>query len=359
MSRAAVHLPYLDGWRGLAIACLLLGHFFAVPGINFGTVGVHLFFVLSGLLMTRILFVQKPPLRLFYQRRIARIFPSVYVYLLVVSLLFLLGGRELSMLELLTAATFTNNYILPAGNWTMPFGHIWSLSVEEHAYVLLSLVAVATRSSARRSLLGVGLVVGTIVLLAGAYGVAGVPKVTWHHSEVAAYGIFASSLVFLWRGRHGGLSAHPLAVPLLMLIGLAAHWWSAPAPLRLLVGCGAFALALNSLERAPARLHALLSWAPLRRLGVWSFSLYLWQQPFYQLVRHEGMHPALGLALGLVVGVAAFYAIEQPARDYLNRRWAPAPAPLGDAQKTAATVAVEQPAQTQRQTQRQAQRRVG
>ena len=73
------HIPYLDGWRGLAVAFLLLGHFFPVDGINFGTVGVHLFFVLSGLLMTRILFVQKVPLALFYQRRIARIFPrSMY-----------------------------------------------------------------------------------------------------------------------------------------------------------------------------------------------------------------------------------------------------------------------------------------
>jgi hypothetical protein len=50
------YIPYLDGWRRLAICFLLLGHFFPVPGINFGTAGVNLFFVLSGFLTARILF---------------------------------------------------------------------------------------------------------------------------------------------------------------------------------------------------------------------------------------------------------------------------------------------------------------
>jgi peptidoglycan/LPS O-acetylase OafA/YrhL len=94
-----------------------------------------------------------------------------------------------------------------------------------------------------------------------------------------------------------------------------------PAAVRLLVGCGAFALALNWLAAAPAILRRALEFAPLRRLGVWSFSLYLWQQPFYQLVRHADLDPALGLALSIATGILAFHTIEQPARQYLNALW--------------------------------------
>lgn len=320
------HIPYLDGWRGLAVAFLLVGHFFPVPGLNLGSVGVRMFFVLPGLLMTRILFVQKAPLPLFYKRRVARIFPSVYVYLLVVTLVFVLSGRELSLLELLSAATFTNNYMMPDSPWIMPLGHIWSLSVEEHAYIALSLIAVVTRSSPRRSLRALALATAAIALTACLYGLffgAAELAVLRIRSEVAAFGIFVSSLLFLW-GRQGpgpGPRLHPLAIPCLMAAGVAAHWWTIPAPLRLLAGCGAFALALNSLHLAPRLLHSLLEWAPLRRLGLWSFSVYLWQQPFYMLVHREGMHPLLGLALSLAVGITAFHLIEQPARTSLNRWW--------------------------------------
>ncbi|QNA89077.1 acyltransferase [Massilia sp. Dwa41.01b] len=297
------HVPALDGWRGLAIVCLLLGHFFPVPGINLGLVGVHLFFVLSGLLMTRILFLQKAPLPLFYRRRIARIFPSVYFYLPVVTAVYLACGRPVDLFELATAASFTNNYLTNGTPWTMPFGHIWSLSVEEHAYVLLSIVAIASRATLAGGIRAVGIATAAIVLVACVYATVFAGRWTglWDNSEVAAFGIFASGLLLLLgaRGRPGPSSRvlPAMLVPGLMLLGLAAHWWSLPRVVHLLAGCGAFALAVNALDRAPSFLRSVLEWPPLRQLGTWSFSLYLWQQPFYQLVRHEGLHPAPGLGL--------------------------------------------------------------
>lgn len=322
--RGTAYLPFLDGWRGIAVGLLLLGHFFPVPGINFGTVGVHLFFVLSGFLMTRILFVQKVPLKQFYQRRIARVFPSVYVFLTTVTLIFIVSGRDVSLVELLTAATFTNNYLLPPGQWTMPFGHIWSLSVEEHAYVVLSVAAVLSRSTPGRSVRALALLTGATVLAILLYALVLDSKAVtraWGHSEVAAFGIFASGLLFLCLAQGPGARPRPWMVAALLVVGLGAHWWSVPAAVRLLVGCGAFALALNWLAATPGILRRALEFAPLRWLGACSFSLYLWQQPFYQLVRHAGLDPALGLALSLATGVLAFYTIEQPARRYLNARW--------------------------------------
>src|ERR1044071_1561851 len=70
------HLDYLDGWRGLAITFLLIGHFFRVPGMGFAVMGVALFFVLSGYLMGQLLFIKNTALDVFYRRRIARIIPA-------------------------------------------------------------------------------------------------------------------------------------------------------------------------------------------------------------------------------------------------------------------------------------------
>lgn len=318
------HIACLDGWRGAAIAALLLGHFFPVPGLNFGALGVNLFFVLSGLLMTNILFVQQQPLGTFYRRRIARIFPSVYVFLVLMTGLFLLSGRKVSLLELLSAATFTNNYVMPDGRWSMPFGHVWSLSVEEHTYVVLSLLALLTRAVGGKGLRAIGAVVCLVATIACVYAWthsgAALSRL-YLHTEVAAFGIVVSGLVFLCGFKRQRAGWDRVAVPVLLLAGAAAHWWSAPAPLRLLLGCGAFALAVNRLQYAPQAVIKVFEFAPLRQIGVWSFSLYLWQQPFYQLVRHDGMHPALGLGLSLVVGALAHYLIEKPARAWLNAHW--------------------------------------
>jgi peptidoglycan/LPS O-acetylase OafA/YrhL len=315
------HIPYLDGWRGLAIVFLLIGHFFPVPGLKFGTMGVSMFFVLSGFLMSKILFVDKVPLSIFYRRRVARILPSVVVLLVVVSLAYLLAGREISGYELWSAATFTNNYFVGTERWTMPLGHIWSLSVEEHAYILLSLLALSCRARKTSGLAELGLTAGAAVAIALVYWYAfgkNHPPGLWLHTEVAAYGIVVSGFLLLalrvWRP-----ALPALAAPLLAGLGMCAFWWRCPPPVMLIAGGGAFALSLNLLDDSPRRFRAILAFRPLRQMGVWSFSLYLWQQPFYMLHRHEGQPAPLALACSLVLGIAAFYLVEHPMRIWLNR----------------------------------------
>ncbi len=323
------HIPYLDGWRGLAIVCLLVGHFFPIKGVNLGSLGVALFFVLSGFLMSRILFIDKVPLPLFYRRRIARILPSVAVLLVVVSLVYLVAGRDLSGYELLTAATFTNNYFLTRDHWTMPIGHIWSLSVEEHAYILLSLLALSCRARKTSGLAALGTTAAIGAAIAVTYWVVfgrNHPPSLWLHTEVAAFGIVVSGFLLLAIGQRGAVLppwAARFVVPLLVMLGIGAYWWRVVPPATLLIGCGAFALALNLLDRSPGLFRRCLEFRPLRQLGVWSYSLYLWQQPFYMLVRHEGLPAPLGLLYSLAVGILAFYLIENPSRNWLNRVLAP------------------------------------
>lgn len=315
------HVPEYDGWRGLAIACLLVGHFFAPRGVNFGTVGVNLFFVLSGLLMGRILFVERQDLATFYRRRIARIVPATLVFIGSVTLGYAVLGRTIDGRELLAALTFMNNYFHGKPDApVMPFGHIWSLSVEEHSYIVLSLAALvvgAGLAGARRAVLALA----AATVAAGLYHFftyAGIRLEfdRWIHTEVAAYGIFVSAWCLIARVR----MVRGWAVPACLAAGVCLHWWSVPVPVRTFVGVGLFALAVNNIESAPAVVRAILSSRVLRQLGLWSFSVYLWQQPFHMYVAFQHKPPLLGLLGALLAGAASFYLVEQPARRWLTRR---------------------------------------
>jgi peptidoglycan/LPS O-acetylase OafA/YrhL len=144
------HLTCLDGWRGLAITAVLLGHFALesqVPGL--GVFGVDLFFVLSGRLMAEILFVRRSPLPTFFLRRFSRVYPALFVFVLATTLAAAGTSYSHGMKAVLVALTFTINYAMI---YTHPIGlldHLWSLCVEEHAYILLALVAVATTRTTR------------------------------------------------------------------------------------------------------------------------------------------------------------------------------------------------------------------
>jgi peptidoglycan/LPS O-acetylase OafA/YrhL len=311
---------YLDGWRGMAICFLLVGHFLPVPGVNFGAIGVGLFFVLSGLFMGRLLFVQEVPLGRFFRRRIARILPATFVFLSMIVALHLVFGRQVNWTETATAALFINNYI--PSNGAMPFGHIWSLSVEEHSYILLACLALVARMRLCRATVSMAIACVICILGAVGYYFLGPQDASpWLRTEVAGYGIFLSA--FLAFHLHGkALPELPwFAYPALVAAGTAIHWWTVPMPVRTVFGIGLFALAVNFLGSAPYLVKAALSCKPLRQFGVLSFSIYLWQQPFYLLVHQQGLSPLLGLALSLASGTASFYLIEKPAREYLNKRW--------------------------------------
>ena len=95
----ATRLDYLDGWRGVAITLLLLGHFFPLKGLALGTAGVDFFFALSGLLMGKLLFIQKTPIPVFYKRRISRIFPAHYFFICLIVIFYLTQNKQISWTE--------------------------------------------------------------------------------------------------------------------------------------------------------------------------------------------------------------------------------------------------------------------
>jgi peptidoglycan/LPS O-acetylase OafA/YrhL len=88
-----------------------------------------------------------------------------------------------------------------------------------------------------------------------------------------------------------------------------------------LVGVPLLALAINTLDFAAVPVTGLLSSRPMIMLGLWSYSLYLWQQPFYKFVDERGSAAMPMLAAVFGCALASYYIVEKPARAWLNRNW--------------------------------------
>lgn len=327
----SLSIPYLDGWRGLAILLVLYAHFFLSAG---GELGVALFFVLSGFLVSGLLFERETALGTFFWRRATRILPTFWLYLAVMA--WYTASCQpvpysVPLHEMLATLAFLRTY-LPVGQsiWSAqwPIGHLWSLNVEEHAYLVLGAVALLLRVTgarrlARLALLGcIAAMCVTIVWYARRTPGGGSPWML--RSECAALGLIASAWIrtvrpvapaACLRAGHGAIA--PLALGAALLCYLPqAPYLAAPGLAPLLL-----AVAVNYLDSAPALLLRFLSIRPLRWFGACSFSLYLWQQPFYKAMALDGMPRGAALALALAAGIASFYCIEKPVRRYLNEGW--------------------------------------
>ena len=321
---ARTRLAYLDGWRGLSIALVLIGHFFPVPGINLGVLGVEFFFVLSGRLMAEILFIERYPLKKFFKRRFSRIYPALLVFVIVAMIA--LSGTFIAFKwkAALTALTFTYNYAGILATRAGALDHIWSLCVEEHAYIILALISALVSSRNRV----VPLLV-TLALLAMANGAISYwifdldYETTYWRTDVHIASILLSASICLlkaegrlpavFRGTHVALAATVGAVVLFLD--------PVPTPIHYLLAVPLLALAVNALDFNTGYLTGLLSSSPMTMLGLWSYSLYLWQQPFYKFVYEQGSNPWPMLAGVFACALCSYYVVERPAREWLNRNW--------------------------------------
>lgn len=334
MSEVDPRVSYLDGWRGLAIAAVLICHFDPHPWTGWlGQFGVQLFFVLSGYLISNLLFLKRESLKDFAVRRASRILPVFLLFLLAMVIYaenFQPAHYNVTVGELLATVTFLRSYLpadlnIFARNW--PIGHLWSLNVEEHSYLYLALAALVLRNGKSKYAAPALLVLTTAAIVTCTYYYARHPPAAasdWRlRSEVAALGLIASAAlrVAVERLGAGWRDAVPPWLPLLTLaIAIACHATDAVRG-GYLIGPLCLAFTLNFLHRAPALWLRLMSCRPLRWLGACSFSMYLWQQPFYHAALNGRVAAPLALAAAVCAGALSFYCVENPARRFLNRAW--------------------------------------
>jgi peptidoglycan/LPS O-acetylase OafA/YrhL len=315
-------VDYIDGWRGLAIALVLLSHFGPKLPMDVGRFGVDVFFCLSGFLMSNILFAKRVPLIIFYKRRISRILPVFLLFVaLVYAIAWIVTGRA-RLLEFLYTLTFLRTYLPTTPDiWHtgLPIDHLWSLNAEEHSYLLLSSITLLTIARGREwtVLISIGLL-SILAAIAYVHFPLMAPPSGELGTEVVAAPLFLSAGYFLLRQHTRPFVASwmPMAALFAAAVSYTSlwPWWLHTVATPILL-----AFTVNHLSETPAAFRKLLALPAVRLLGIWSYSVYIWQQPFYFFRDH--IAPLLGLILAVAAGVCSFYLFENPIRTLLNRRW--------------------------------------
>ena len=319
---------HYDGWRGMAIALVLLSHFINIPGFYAGKFGVAAFFVLSGALMSSILFVKRIPLVTFYKRRISRIFPVFFIYVSIVYFYaYLTSSAEFN--HYFYTLSFLRSYfpVLP-DMWStdIPINHLWSLNVEEHCYLFLGMVTLIKSLREKEYLLLIFLgLAATILFGVYVHSPEKAPPLFQIRTEVISSFLLLSAGYFLIKNRIDPYIQNwmpLLAFALASMCFLANLTWYYPfmiAPILLV-------FSFHHLSKFPKYLLAVFSSTPLRMLGIWSYSIYLWQHPIYFFYIERATNPSFLHKIGLLtcalgLGIFSYYLIENPIRKFLNARW--------------------------------------
>lgn len=295
MKGTLTHRPELDGLRALSVLAVV-GLHSQVDGLRGGAVGVDVFFVLSGYLITRVLLENQPTMASFYVRRARRLVPALALMLSAYLLVMPVIRPGLPHLRDVALAFFyLSDYSYAF--WKAPhyLAHTWSLSVEEHFYLLWPLILLRWQPSVR------ALVAAYVAATLWRY-----VQTEWH----PAYFRFDTRMSGLILGCI--LARVPRvnlpAWPGLVILALIVVAFSYPPDMRLLKEARTFAelaAALLILGRPPS----WLSSSPLVWIGKLSYGVYLWHYPITLLLRENQFAPERNLAITLSASIAlAFFS---------------------------------------------------
>jgi peptidoglycan/LPS O-acetylase OafA/YrhL len=331
------HVPPLDGLRGIAVLLVMLHHFWLVPtvartDVSAGTlplladralmavavsgwVGVDLFFVLSGFLITGILLDTKGSrsyFRTFYIRRTLRIFPLYYCFVAVVLVLPVVVGigvpgvREMVHDTAAWYLTYTSNILIAWRGWEsvpLALGHLWSLAIEEQFYLVWPLVvfALSPRSLGR---ICFGIILASLGLRIIFVSMGFSPEAAYVFTLTRADTLAVGALVALsvrqpgeapsqrWWGLIGVASAAALLLVFVRDRGLSYEDRFVGT-----IGYTAIALlfaavVLNAYSCSPGTWRGrLLGAATLRWLGRRSYAVYIFHVPVIYAIVGVGVHP--------------------------------------------------------------------
>jgi peptidoglycan/LPS O-acetylase OafA/YrhL len=358
------HRPSLDGIRAVAALLVILFHA-GMPSMGHGYVGVDVFFVLSGFLITSLLVREllstgRLQFVAFYARRVRRLLPAALVVLLVTAVAYELVASPLGVSEnrggFVAAALYVSNWYFLAESKdyfaeeaeVSPVQHYWSLSVEEQFYLVWPAVVLVLVLAARRYRLPLDLAAGVLAVAGLVYAgvlAGGDPMGSYFGTPARAYqlllGAAIALLILRWEervragtrlplpARVGGSIAAAAGLALVLAAGSpllstgSAYWHGVGAAL-------GTTLLILGLELAPAsQAGRALAWGPARRVGLWSYAAYLWHWPVVIVAEDAGVLPQawlprvlLVVAVTLLLSAATFSFVERPTR-HLSLRTMP------------------------------------
>jgi len=356
------YMPALDGLRALAVIAVLAYHA-EMPWLPAGFLGVDIFFVISGYLITALLLSEHArtggiKLRRFWGRRALRLLPGLILMLAAVSLIVpILAPDQNENLggDVIAALTYVSNWwmIFQDQPYFEAIGrppllqHLWSLAVEEQFYLLWPLaLAFALRNPFRKPRRLVKWILLAVAASAGAMALMYSPELdvsrVYYGTDTRLGTILlGAALAFLWSPgnrtatptRVGGLVRDIAALGALAALGWVMATWNQFDSTLYLGGFTlvAFlaAVVVGAASHPGALTRGLLGNLPMRWLGHRSYSIYLWHWPVFMVTRPEldttltGM-PLLAfrMALTMSLAMASYSLVERPVRTgALGRAW--------------------------------------
>ncbi len=333
-------MPALDGIRGLAILMVLAHNFNLLDNtqgaaakateliLNFGWVGVQLFFVLSGFLITNILLNTKDSanyFRSFFGRRAVRIFPLYYLSLALGFLVYpLVTGQHLSGSEnQVWLWSYLSNWAAPMGHEVGLYPHMWSLAVEEQFYLVWPVIVyVLSKRGLMRFCLGL-----TAVALATRIGIRmlDLPVEAAYQFTICRIDAIALGALAALGLRNANilelLSERRTQVRILLLVATVVTFVATKGAPRVgllsqTFGYTVFAIIgaifvldiANSSTEKGDWLARALCWAPLRKMGTYSYAAYVIHKPLHQLLglplmsnMQQGQPASVAVALGYFI----------------------------------------------------------
>lgn len=335
--------PDIDGLRALAVISVVIFHFNPnwLPG---GFIGVDIFFVISGFLITGIVYKEvelgKFSFKKFFMRRVRRILPAalfVTLVTLVFGAIFMLPEDVKDLSESAFASTlslanvyfwlFLDNGYFATSTDTVPLLHMWSLGVEEQFYLIWpAMLLIIYKLGGPRKLLLSAIILCTAFFILSEHYARTAPEFAYYMLPSRAGELLVGCLTYmLTRGNRKGISS--LSSLLLSTSGALLIAWSFiyvdkgsnfPGVVSLAPTVGA-ALIIASGSLGKSLLGKFLSLSPIVWIGLLSFSLYLWHWPILAFYRYAYGEPTLPgglicLALIILFTVISYRYIETPFR---------------------------------------------